>query len=111
MPDNIYASGFPGRCINCVCHYCTAYKCPAGRLQYLRSGKHDFCFNSDARGACPRLDCDFFTNKLLRVKTKYVIRSKAHRQAPLTKAVNEMSKQLRELEKIVNQNLTNNQTK
>lgn len=111
MPMNVYERGFPHRCINCVCYYCTRENCPFIKNRFYRWSKHYFCEESIERGACPRLDCDFFVNKRLRVNRKYVIIDREHREAPLTKAVNQLVKRFENLEKTLWEKNTDNQTK
>lgn len=66
MPYNVYYTDYHWFCDNCLCRYCTASKCPMG----FRPGvnDHDFCTRSRDRGACPRLDCDYFVNRKLRLR-------------------------------------------
>lgn len=73
MPHNVYYTRYHFYCDHCVCRYCAAPECPAGR----RPGHndYDFCIESRDRGACPRFDCDFFVNRKLQVR-RFAIKRK-----------------------------------
>lgn len=99
MPVNVYGGSYLFRCDRCLCRYCVNAACPAGN----RGGgfDYDFCVESSERGACPRLDCDFFIHRRLQAP-RYRMVKRGPR--PTLRSI---ERRLRRLENI----LTNNQTK
>ena len=91
---NVYHSTYAFPSEHCLCRMCDFADCPVGRRP--GGSDWDFCVRSMDRGACPRIDCDYFHNRLLTVVTRYRYRGK--RRASL----DSIDKRLKRIEKLVN---------
>lgn len=108
MALNVYHTKYHFYCEHCVCKYCAAIRCPAGKRTFKRD--YSFCARSSERGACPRYDCDFFRNRNITPR-KYIVVNRRKKEAPAIKALNELAEKIEKLEKTLWDKNTDHQTK
>ena len=84
-------------CLNCLCKVCSAIKCPFHRPAFEPERRLDFCIRSLERGACPRVQCDFFVHQ--ERKKYYKINKWKRREDAILDQLAELNKKIDRIKK------------